>query len=129
MAFSKNSVEVIGFLGADPVLRYTPNGKAVCDVNVATNSYYKDADGNSQQNTEWIRCTFWGKNAENLAQYMKKGSQIHVQGRLKTDRVGEGEAAKYYTKVICDINGLGFLGTGGGSTATPDTDSAEEIPF
>jgi single-strand DNA-binding protein len=131
MAFSKNQAEVIGFLGADPVLRYTPNGKAVCDISVATNSYYKDANGESHTDTEWIRCTLWGRDAENASQYLHKGSQVHVEGRIKTDKVGEGDTAKYYTKVVCTPGRLGFIGGNGVPQAATEGEQVPEgdIPF
>ena len=129
----KNLVILIGRLGKDPVLRFTPDGKPVCDLSLATNKFYKDASGEKQTLTEWHRVTVWGNDAENAAQYLSKGRQVYIQGSLKTDVVGEGDDRRYYTKVVADPGGVIYLGSNGsapqvsqdGFESTPESD----IPF
>ena len=79
-----NKVILIGNLGADPELRYTPNGTAVADFRIATTERWKDKEGNSQDRTEWHRIVVWCKLAEVAGEYLKKGSQVYGEGRLRT---------------------------------------------
>jgi single-strand DNA-binding protein len=90
MSFSK--ITIIGNLGKDPELRYTPQGDAVCDFSVAVNDRKRDKAGEWQDITTWFRVTFWRKQAENASKYLTKGRQVYVEGRLQleewTDRDG-----------------------------------------
>jgi single-strand DNA-binding protein len=90
---SFNKITIMGNLGRDPELRYTPQGKAVCDFSVATSEKWKDPQsGENKEETTWFRITFWGRQAEVANQYLKKGRPVYVEGRLKmrewTDRDG-----------------------------------------
>lgn len=89
---SVNKVILLGNLGADPEVRYTQSGTAVCSLRMATNEVWNDRDGNRQERTEWHRITVWGKTAELCGQYLSKGRQVYVEGRLQsseyTDREG-----------------------------------------
>jgi len=89
---SFNKIILVGNLGADPELRYTPQGTAVCDFSVATNEKRKDKSGEMQDVTTWFRVTLWGRQAEVASQYLTKGRQVYVEGRLSleewTDRDG-----------------------------------------
>lgn len=89
---SVNKVILLGNLGADPEVRYTQTGTAVCSLRMATNEVWNDRDGNRQERTEWHRITVWGKTAELCGQYLSKGRQVYVEGRLQsseyTDREG-----------------------------------------
>ncbi len=89
---SVNKVILLGNLGADPEVRYTQSGQAVCSLRMATNEVWNDRDGNRQERTEWHRITVWGKTAELCGQYLSKGRQVYVEGRLQsseyTDREG-----------------------------------------
>lgn len=76
---------IIGNLGRDPEMRYTPSGQAVTNFNIATNHKYTTSDGNKVEETTWFRISTWGKNAENCNQYLKKGSKVLVEGRLNPD--------------------------------------------
>ncbi|KAB2838300.1 MAG: single-stranded DNA-binding protein, partial [Burkholderiales bacterium] len=81
---SINKVILIGNLGRDPEVRYLPNGDAVTNISVATTDTWKDKEGNKQEKTEWHRVTFYRRLAEIAGEYLKKGSQIYVEGRLET---------------------------------------------
>ena len=76
---------IVGNLGRDPEMRYTPSGQAVTNFNVATNRKYTASDGNKVEETTWFRVSTWGKTAEACNQYLKKGSKVLVEGRLKPD--------------------------------------------
>lgn len=98
-----NKVILIGRLGQDPELKYTASGTAVVTLNVATNTSYKNQEGNNVDNTEWHRVVAWRKQAEILAQYTKKGSRIYVEGRLATRSWDDQNGVKRYTtEVVAD---------------------------
>jgi single-strand DNA-binding protein len=127
---SLNKVQLIGNLGADPELRFTPNGKATTTFSVATGFSYQGSDGQPVQGTDWHRVEVWGKQAEACCQFLKKGRQVYVEGRIKTDVSGEGENRKYYTKVVASQ--VIFLGNGrNGSAPEANVEPAaeEQIPF
>ena len=98
---SVNKVTLVGNAGRDPEIRYMPNGKAVCNISIATSSKYKDAGGQMVEQTEWHRVVFYDKLAEIVGEYVKKGKPIYVEGRLKygtyTDKTTGVE------KNTCDI--------------------------
>ena len=99
MARGVNKVILIGNLGSDPEVRYTPSGAAVANVNLATTSSWNDREGQRQERTEWHRLVFWNKLAEIVKQYLKKGSKVYVEGRLQTD-TWEKEGQKHYTTQV-----------------------------
>jgi single-strand DNA-binding protein len=114
MAGSVNKVILIGHLGAKPELKYLPSGQAVCEMRLATNEVFNDKQNQRQERTEWHRIVVWGKTAENCAQYLDKGRQIYIEGRLQTrswDDKNTGEK-RYMTEVVA--NQVTFLGGGGG---------------
>ena len=81
---SFNKITIVGYLGRDPVLRYTPTGQAVCDFSVATTEKRGgNAGGDAPEITTWFRITLWGKQAETANQYLSKGKQVYVEGRLR----------------------------------------------
>ncbi len=84
MARGINKVVLIGNIGQAPELRYTRNGKAVCNMSLATNEVFTDDDDNEVQNTEWHKVVAWGRLAEICEEYLDKGSQVYVEGKLKT---------------------------------------------
>ena len=84
MAASVNKVILIGNLGAKPELKYLPSGQAVCELRLATNEIFTDKNQQKQERTEWHRVVVWGKQGENCAQYLDKGRQVYVEGRLQT---------------------------------------------
>ena len=111
---SVNKVILVGNLGKDAELRYTPNGTPVATVRLATTDRYKDKDGQWQDQTEWHTVVIWGKTAESLAEYLRKGKQIYVEGRLQTRSWDDKEGKKRYaTEVRTDrIVLLGSRGPG-----------------
>jgi len=85
---SLNKAMIIGNLGRDPEMRYTPNGQAVTQFTVAVNRNYKDANGEWKEETEWFRVVAWGPLAERTAEYLRKGRKVYVEGRLQTRKLG-----------------------------------------
>lgn len=125
MARSLNRVTLLGNLGRDPELRSTPQGSQVCTLNLATTEKYKDKSGNWQENTDWHRIVFWDKGAEIAGKYLKKGSKIMVEGKLKT-RSYEDQSGT--TKYITEVLGreLYMLDSAGGSTGNSGPSHAGE---
>ena len=117
---SVNKVILIGNLGRDPEVRYTPSGSAVCNVTLATTRSWKNKDsGEKQEETEWHRIVFYDRLAEIAGEFLKKGRSIYVEGRLKTRKWTDKDGAeKYTTEVIAqEMNMLGSregMGSGGG---------------
>jgi single-strand DNA-binding protein len=109
---SINKVILIGNLGADPELKYTPSSRALCNLRIATTEVFKDKAGVRQERTEWHRVTVWGDQAENCSKYLAKGRSVYVEGKLQT-RTYDKEGQKHYaTDVVADR--VVFLGGGGG---------------
>lgn len=94
-----NKVQLIGRLGKDPESRYTPTGKQVTTFVLAVTNRWK-SEGEAKEYTEWINVEAWGRLGEICQEYLKKGSQIYLEGRLKTDRYEDKGETKYYTKVV-----------------------------
>ena len=116
MARGVNKVILIGNLGADPELRYTGSGTAVCNFNLATNESYKDRDGNMVEKTEWHRVVAWDRLAEICAEYLKKGRQVYIEGSLQTRQWEDQDGnTKYTTEIKArEMQMLGGPGEGGG---------------
>lgn len=95
-----NRVMLIGNLGADPELRYMPNGGAVATINVATTRNWKDKNGEKQSETEWHRVTFFQRLAEVAGEYLKKGSKVYIEGRIKTDNYEKDGQTVYRAGII-----------------------------
>jgi single-strand DNA-binding protein len=95
-----NRVELIGRLGKDPETRFTPTGKQVTQFRIAISRQWRDAEGESQERTEWVNIEAWGRLGEICQQYLSKGRLVYVDGRLQTDVYGEGDERKYFTKVV-----------------------------
>ncbi|HZR25890.1 MAG TPA: single-stranded DNA-binding protein [Vicinamibacterales bacterium] len=110
---SVNKVILVGNLGRDAELRYTPGGAAVAKFSVATTEVWNDKAGQRQERTEWHNIDLWGKQAESLSEYLVKGKQVYVEGRLQTDEYTDKDGNKRKsTKVRCDK--VVLLGSGGG---------------
>jgi len=112
---SVNKVIIVGNLGADPELKYTPSSRPLCNLRIATTDVFKDKSGQRQEKTEWHRVTVWGDTAENCNKYLSKGRSVYVEGRLQT-RSYDKEGQKHYaTDIVADR--VVFLGSGGGGGA------------
>src|SRR5579863_6530382 len=109
---SVNKVILIGNLGADPELKYTPSQRPLCNLRIATTEVYKDKSGQLQEKTEWHRVTVWGDQAENCNKYLAKGRSVYVEGRLQTRSYDKDGQKHYATDVVADR--VVFLGGGGG---------------
>src|SRR5579872_7404952 len=109
---SVNKAILIGNLGADPELRYTPSGSAVTELRIATTEKWTGKDGEKKEETEWHRVVVWTKQAENCAKYLKKGRPVYVEGRIRTRNWEDKEGQKrYMTEIVADK--VQFLGGGG----------------
>ena len=109
---SFNKIIIVGNLGRDPELRYTPQGVAVCDFSMATNERKRDKSGEMQEVATWFRVTLWRNQAENAAKYLKKGSQVFIEGRLSqeewTDR--DGNSRQTLSVQATDMHFIGSRG-------------------
>jgi single-strand DNA-binding protein len=117
MARGVNKVILIGNVGGDPETRYLPNGNAVTNITLATTDSWKDKQtGQQQERTEWHRVVFFGKLAEIAGEYLRKGSQCYVEGRLQTREWEKDGVKRYTTEIVVDMNGtLQLLGGRGGN--------------
>ncbi|MEO6031112.1 MAG: single-stranded DNA-binding protein [Burkholderiaceae bacterium] len=119
-----NKVILIGNLGRDPEVRYTPNGSAVCNVSIATTRTWKNKDsGEKMEETEWHRVVFFDRLAEIAGEYLKKGRSVYVEGRLRTRKWQDKEGKDQYTTEVMatDMQMLGSReGLGGGGAAADD---------
>jgi single-strand DNA-binding protein len=95
-----NRVQLIGRLGKDPESKFTPTGKKVAHFSVAVSNRWKSSEGESKEYTEWVNVEAWGRLGEVCQEYLKKGSLVYIEGRLKTDRYENVGDVKYYTKVV-----------------------------
>ena len=113
---SVNKVILVGNLGQDPEVRHTPSGDAVVNLSLATTDKYKDKNGDPQEVTEWHRVSFFGRLAEICGQYLKKGSQVYVEGSLRTRKWQDKDGNDRYTTEIRGdrMQMLGGRGGGGG---------------
>lgn len=127
MAGGVNKVILVGYLGADPDMRYTPSGQGVCELRVATSESWNDKNGQRQERTEWHRIVVWGKRAEICSKYLAKGRQVYVEGRIQTRSYDDKEGNKrYITEIIA--NDVQFLGGGGREGGGAGRGRAEDGP-
>lgn len=122
---SVNKVILVGRLGKDPETRYMTNGEAVTNVSLATSENYKDKSGEKQERTEWHNLVFYRRLAEIAGEYLKKGSQVYVEGRIQTRKWQDKEGKDRYTTEII-VNEMKMLGSkaGGGSFEVMENESA-----
>jgi single-strand DNA-binding protein len=114
---SLNRVQLIGNLGKDPEIKYTPQGTPVARITIATNERFKDKDGNWQDRTEWHNVTLWQRMAEIAGEYLKKGGKVYIEGRLQTRSWEDKQTGqkRYATDIVAsDMILLGGRGEGGG---------------
>ena len=126
---SLSKVILVGNLGSDPEMRYTPNGKAVTSFNVATNRRYTTSGGESKEETDWFRISVWGKQAEQCNQFLSKGKQVYVEGRLHA-RSWEGQDGQMRTSLEVNAERVLFLGRRD-SVSLPGGEEIEpeDLPF
>lgn len=126
---SINKVILIGNLGRDPETRYTADGStAICNILMATSRRYKDSQGQVQEETDWHRVVFFGRQAEVAQTYLRKGNPVYIEGRLRTRRYTDKEGVeRYYTEIICET--MQLLGSRNSSSApVHQSDEAFESP-
>jgi single-strand DNA-binding protein len=134
MARGINKVILVGHLGKDPEVRYMPSGNAVCNVTLATSDSWKDKQsGETKDRTEWHNLVFYGRLAEIAGEYLRKGSQAYVEGRLQTRKWQDKSGNDRYTTeiIVGDMQMLGGRGGGGGSadfSASPAAAGASSGP-
>jgi single-strand DNA-binding protein len=132
-----NKMLVIGNVGADPEMRYTPNGNPVTSFTVATNRRYTTAEGEQREETEWFRVSAWNRLAETCNQYVTKGMKVYVEGRLKSDEwVGQDGQKRFRMEITAnDVKFLDRAPTGEpaveGKSTAPDAEpsDAEDLPW
>ena len=143
---SFNKITIVGNLGRDPELRYTPQGTPVCSFTIATNERRKDKTGEQQDITTWFRVTLWGRQAETASQYLTKGRPVYVEGRLRVEEWTDRDGKQRHTLEV-HATDMQFIGGGrvdeapsggasrnesfgGGGTAAPGSDIGDDdIPF
>jgi single-strand DNA-binding protein len=133
MARGINKVILVGNLGDDPENKYTQGGMAVTSASLATTSVRKDKDGQQQERTEWHRLKFFGKVAEIAGEYLRKGSQVYVEGSIRYDKfTGQDGQERYFTDIIVDqmqmLGGRGDGGGGGGGGARQERSGGGDRP-
>lgn len=143
---SFNKIVIVGYLGRDPEIRYMPDGTAVCNFSIATTEKRKDRSGDFQDVTTWFRVNVWGKQAETANQYLSKGRQVYVEGRLSQQEYTDREGLKRTSLDIraTDIQFLGPRGEDGSGSSSashsgpsrqtidpsgPGGNDGDEIPF
>ena len=128
MARGVNKVILVGNLGKDPEVRYMPSGGAVANTTLATSESWKDKQsGETQERTEWHNLTFYGKVAEIAGEYLKKGSQIYVEGSIRTEKWHDKEGKdRYTTKII--VSEMQMLGSRSGAGAPPGDSARSSAP-
>lgn len=125
---SFNKITVIGNLGRDPELRYTPQGDAVCDFSIAVNDRKRDKAGELQDHTTWFKVTFWRRQAETASKYLTKGRQVYVEGRLQVEEWSDRDGNNRYSLVIQGSE-LQFLGEKGGAEMSSNSNPASDSNF
>jgi single-strand DNA-binding protein len=122
---SVNKVILIGNLGRDPEVRYLPSGDAVANITIATTETWKDKGGEKQEQTEWHRVAMFGKTAEIAGEYLKKGSQVYIEGKLQTRKWTDKDGQeRYTTEIRADrMQMLGSRSGGSERMAPPDDDA------
>jgi len=120
-----NKILIIGNLGSDPEMRYTPNGNPVTSFSMATNRRYTTADGESREETEWFRISAWNRTAEICNQYLQRGSKVYVEGRLssRTYAGSDGETRVSLDVSATDVRFIDSRGSGPGQSGTSEVNA------
>lgn len=122
---SVNKVILIGRLGKDPELKYTPNGHAVANFSLATNRSWKGQDGQRQESTTWHNIVVWGKQAETMKEYLTKGREVYIEGRIDNRSYEDKEGVKKYMSEVV-VEQFRFIGGRGDQPEAPAGSSAPE---
>jgi len=117
-----NKAIIIGRLGQDPELKYTPNGNAVCNFSIATSEKFKTKSGSEKEETQWHRIVAWGKTAEIAAEYLAKGREVYIDGKIKTRSYEDKNGVKKYSTEI-EAQTVQFLG------GKNDNNKSGDVPF
>ena len=126
---SLNKIMLIGNLGSEPEMRYTPNGKAVTSFRMATSRRYTTSAGESREETEWFRVSVWGKQAESCNQFLSKGKRVYVEGRLHS-RSWEGQDGQMRTSLEVSANQVIFLDKAAPVSLAEEGElEPEDLPF
>jgi len=122
-----NRVQLIGRLGKDPESKFTPTGKKVAHFSVAVSNRWKSRDGEAKESTEWVNVEAWDRLGEVCQEYLKKGSLVYIEGRLKTDKYEDKGETRYFTKVVAQM--VQFLDSRTGETLPdqPETPAEEDL--
>ncbi len=125
-----NRIIIIGNLGRDPEMKYTPSGQMVTSFSVASNHRYKTASGEQREETEWFNCSAFGKLAETCNQYLTKGQQVYVEGRLKsrTYQTRDGQTRYSLDVTVSDVQFLGQRDSQGSHSDAP-LGNVDDLPF
>jgi single-strand DNA-binding protein len=124
---SFNKVIIVGNLGRDPELRYTPQGTPVCSFSLATNERRKDKTGEMQDQTTWFKITLWGRQAETASQYLTKGRPVYIEGRLRVEEWTDRDGKPRHTLEV-HATDMQFIGGGAGGAARSEEPQAERAP-
>ena len=127
---SVNKVILIGNLGSDPEVRYTPGGSAVANFNIATNEVWNNKEGNREERTEWHKIVCWNRTAELCGEYLSKGRTVYIEGRIQTRDWEDKEGNKRYTTEVVaqTVKFLGGRGEGAGKAPAKKAASAGGSP-
>lgn len=106
---SFNKITIVGYLGRDPELRYTPQGTALCKMSIATTDKRKNVAGETEEHTTWFRVTAWGRQAELANEYLAKGRQVYIEGRLRLEEYTDREGQKRFSAEV-SASEIQFLG-------------------
>lgn len=117
----------IGFLGKDPEIKFLEGGNAVCKFSLAMSEKWTDKNGEKKEHTEWVNIEAWGKLAEIAAEYLKKGSQCFIEGKIKTDKYDKDGETRYSTKVVA--HSIQFLDRKGEAEKEKVKGDEDHIPF
>ena len=122
-----NRVQLIGRLGKDPESKFTPTGTKVAHFSVAVSNRWKSRDGEAKESTEWVNVEAWDRLGEVCQEYLKKGSLVYIEGRLKTDKYEDKGDTRYFTKVVAQM--VQFLDSRTGETLPdqPETPAEEDL--
>lgn len=126
---SINKAILIGNLGKDPEIRFLPNGRSKCELRVATNEKWTDKEGHTQERVDWHRVAVWGKQADVCKQYLAKGRQVYVEGKIHTSQYEKNGEKRWSTEIVADLVRFLGRGSGAGRDESPrDAPAPSEMP-